>query len=445
MERIKRWIPRLAVAATVALPTLAFPIGGDINFAFSEIQRGMGGATVALPQDAVIPSVNPAGISYLNKRIDGGVEFVFPIDAGYDATTPITPVSVAPGNNTIGNSAFYLPDVGIVVPLNAHDTFDASLYAFAGFGVSYGVKDDALVAPGGTPTFSPGAFGDGRFTADQKTVMGNLSIAHRFWHDTTSIGAGLLIAGQMFELRGANQFAQSSIGGPTANLNRGTDFDYGVGMIMGFMTSPNKYFSLGMAYQPIIHMSPLRLYRNVIVDGGRLDIPPVGTIGFALHPTDTVSLEFDVQGIWYRSTPNWSNDLNGIVNGTCAAGDISTCFGGTRGPAFAWGNQLNYKMGVQWQANDKWTLRAGWNRANRLTPEQAVVTGIIQLGGIVTDIVTIGGTHTFNKHNRLNFAFGYIPQKNFAGPNAISVNETQRINLRATGAMFAIGWSYLFK
>jgi len=82
---------------------------------------------------------------------------------------------------------------------------------------------------------------------------------------------------------------------------------------------------------------------------------------------------------------------------------------------------------------------------NTNAPAFLIQLGSIQLGGIVTDIVTIGGTHTFNKHNRLNFAFGYIPQKNFAGPNAISVNETQRINLRATGAMFAVGWSYLFK
>jgi len=445
MDRINRLLCCLFAASfATVIPNAASAIGGDVSYGFSEIQRGMGGAAVALPQDAVIPSVNPAGISFLDKRIDGGVEFMFPVDVGYDASPALAPISVAPGEHTIGNSVFYLPDVGFNVPIDAHDTFNASLYSFAGFGVSYAPTDDALVLPGGVPAFSPGVYGDGRFTVDQKTVIGNLSLAHKFG-DTTSVGAGLLVAGQMFEVRGANQFSAFSTAGPGANLNRGSDYTYGIGATLGFLTSPNKFFSFGASYQPPIRMAPHKLYSGLIVDGGRLDIPPIGTLGVALHPWETLVVEFDVQEIWYKSTANWSNGLGGLVDGSCAAGNTSSCFGGANGPAFGWGNQLNYKLGLQWNANDKWILRAGWNHANQLTPANAVVTGIIQIGGIITDIITVGATHIINKHNRVNAAMGYVPHREFSGPNALSMNNSQNINLRASGVTFAVGWSYLFK
>lgn len=437
MDRIKLLRQKFLLVLLFFFPLSAFAIGGLYDYGFSEIPRGMGGATAALPQDSVIAAVNPAGVAFLEPRTDTGIEIILP-DASYFATARGTPVSVSPGNHNSGVTMFALPDGGLNMRLTPRDNFDISLYSIAGFGASYAPVGSALVASG----LAPGILGDGRASTDLKDVALNFALAHRFG-EHTAFGASFIVIGQEFQGRGLNQFAGVSVGGANANLNRGSDYNYGLGARIGFLTRILPKLDFGLSYQPIIHIQPMALYQNLFAQGGRAELPPVGIIGIAYHILDSLVLALDVEEIWYKATPAYGNNDFGLASGACAAGNTQTCLGGLNGAGFGWQNQTSVKLGVQWKYNDKWTYRIGWNHGNQIAPANQVVENILLPGGVLHDIITVGLSHVMNKNNQLNLVVNWVPMQSLTGPNSLASNS-QTITLHTGGVGFALGWSYLF-
>ena len=66
----------LAAALVTSLPALA--TNGTMPHGYGIKAQGMGGASIALPQDALAAANNPAGMALVGNRLDLGLAVVMP-------------------------------------------------------------------------------------------------------------------------------------------------------------------------------------------------------------------------------------------------------------------------------------------------------------------------------------------------------------------------------
>lgn len=444
MERTcshKRILLRTLIAVCSLFPILAFGIGGLFDYGFSTISQGMGGAGAALPSDSISASVNPAAMAFVGHRADVGLGMIVP-NTYYTADPapggPAVSLIIAPGDHRMTMDIFMVPNAGINWNIDPKDTFGISFYSPAGFGSSYANIGNAI-AQG---VSVPGPAGDGRLTSDLKIATASFTLAHKLTPDT-SFGASFLVLIQSFQSRGANGFSAITVDGAGSNLARGTDYNYGVGVRLGFLTRLVSWLDFAASYQPVVRMTQMRLYTNLFPDRGQLDIPANGILGIAIHFTDKLVLAFDVQHIWYGTVKQYTNGNSGVVTAACATGQTQRCFGGSDGPGFGWRDQTDEKIGLEWQATPKWTFRLGWDHSNEVVRTTQLAANIIAPGAVLQDDFTAGASYKANRRNQLNFAFGYVPTRTLTGLNELSAG-TQKFTIRAGGVNFALGWTYLF-
>ena len=90
------------------------------------------------------------------------------------------------------------------------------------------------------------------------------------------------------------------------------------------------------------------------------------------------------------------------------------CLGGSNGAGFGWENIDVWKFGVQYQLDDKWTFRAGYNRSdNPVTP--ANVTFNIIAPGVVENQFTLGTTYMIDKQSAITGTFMYADENSVTG------------------------------
>jgi hypothetical protein len=104
---------RIAVLGLTALAaTSTHATVGYFDYGYGVQAKGIGGAGVAFPQDALAPASNPAGAAFLDNRFDAGLTYFRPDRYASLGTTEYN------GN---GNQNFYVPEIGY-----KHSTFHQS-------------------------------------------------------------------------------------------------------------------------------------------------------------------------------------------------------------------------------------------------------------------------------------------------------------------------------
>ncbi|MHB8716931.1 MAG: long-chain fatty acid transporter, partial [Sulfuricaulis sp.] len=114
----------LAVAAAVAAPC-AFATNGYFTEGEGTVNRGMAGAGVAMPQDALAGAINPAGLVKLGGRMDLGIGLFRP-DRNYKISGNGAGLNGSGDGN--GDDNFLIPSFGYNMPLSSTDAFDISVY-----------------------------------------------------------------------------------------------------------------------------------------------------------------------------------------------------------------------------------------------------------------------------------------------------------------------------
>ena len=111
MKLKKSLVLAAAVAAAVAAPG-AFATNGLFSHGYGIKAKSVGGAGVALPQDALAAATNPAGMVIVGNRIDFGSRWFSPearhhYQAGSTGVTGVTAGTYANGDDT-----FFIPEFG---------------------------------------------------------------------------------------------------------------------------------------------------------------------------------------------------------------------------------------------------------------------------------------------------------------------------------------------
>src|ERR1035438_2404783 len=95
---------KIAVLGLTALAAgRALATDGYFDYGYGIQAKGIGGAAVAFPQDALAAAANPAGVAFLENRLDVGLSYFQP-----DRSASLGPYHFD-GN---GTQQFYITEVG---------------------------------------------------------------------------------------------------------------------------------------------------------------------------------------------------------------------------------------------------------------------------------------------------------------------------------------------
>jgi long-chain fatty acid transport protein len=256
-----------------------------------------------------------------------------------------------------------------------------------------------------------------------------------------SVGIALLLGYQQFEAVGLQAFDNAPgfppfTGAPGSVTNNGYDSSTGVGVRLGWQGRFGDTLSLGAAYAPKMKMGEFDKYKGLFAEGGNFDIPSHYSFGVAFMPAPGWTLAADYSRINYSDVPSVSNPSS-----------AQAPLGAPNGPGFGWQDVDVFKLGVAWQLNDAWTLRAGYNKGDNPI-SSADVTFNILAPGVMEEHYTLGFTVALDKNHEITGAYMYAPRQTVTGSslfNAVlgaGAAGTETIGMKQSA--IGIAWGYRF-
>lgn len=423
-----RLIPAAAAVAATFVPLLSTPAlatNGYFSHGYGMKSIGMGGAAIALPQDAIAAANNPAGMAMLGNRIDFGINWFMP--SGREATIVGSP---APFNNTTYDgdekSNFFIPEFGYNRMINAQTSVGVSVYGNGGMNTFY---SQPIPLFGST---KPGVDLSQLFIAP--TVGYKLAPEH-------AIGLSLNLAFQRFKSHGLENFTAPSgpmqfSAYPSEVTNKGYENSYGYGLRIGYLGQITPQFAIGVTYQSKTWMTEFDSYRGLFAEQGGFDIPANYGIGFAFKPAPGLDIAFDVVRIEYSGISSVNNPLLPNL--------FQARLGTDGGAGFGWDDVTAYKLGIQYAVNPQLTIRGGYNYGKQPIPSSETLFNVLA-PGVVEDHWTLGATWTMADKSELTFGFMYAPSKTVSGSSSIPApfgGGNVNISLKETSLGVAYGWKF---
>jgi len=472
--RIRKSLLAVAVSGLLAAP-LAQATNGYFMHGYSTKNKGLAGAGAAFSQDAMAAAVNPAGMAFVGKRVDVGLQIFSPSPRKYtstgtatnfvDPTTGEFTFSIGDGSQSIEseNDFFLLPHGAINWVMSDKATIGLAVYGNGGMNTEYkggfASVDTALVAPPGTvvpgtsATQLPGTYGGGAITQDEGTaginleqMFFNFNAAYKL-NDKHALGGGLIVVGQRFRAQGLEFFGSFST--DPANLSGNVNsLSWGLGAKVGYQGEVADGVRVGISYQSKISMGEFDEYKGLFAEGGDFDIPSTYTLGVSFDVGQTGVIVADYQRINYSDVASISNPFANIMtcdpNNTPASG--AGCLGGSNGAGFGWQDIGIFKVGYQWTAA-KIDWRLGYSHSDQAIPESEVLFNILA-PATVRDHLTFGLTKDVGKTQEFNFSLMYAPNESVKGPNAFDPPNAggtgQTIEIEMSQIDLQVGWAWKF-
>ncbi|MCK6375757.1 MAG: outer membrane protein transport protein [Zoogloea sp.] len=234
MTRLPLRLTFISAALATSLPALA--TNGTMPHGYGIKAQGMGGASIALPQDALAAANNPAGMALVGNRVDLGLAVVMP-----------KPASTFGGTDFDGDGvkAIPIPEFGYNRMLDSRQSVGVSVY---GNGVT--TKYDTNILGG------PGSGKDG-------AKLMQLIVAPTYavkLSDTQAVGVSLDLAYQRFRVDGVPD--------ATGQEGQGTETSMGAGFKLGWTGQVSERVTLGAMYAARMRMGKLDAYRNLLANRG---------------------------------------------------------------------------------------------------------------------------------------------------------------------------------
>ncbi|MFY9317868.1 MAG: outer membrane protein transport protein [Burkholderiales bacterium] len=388
---------KILAAATVAAlaPAAAFATTGYFQHGYGLKAQGMGGVGIALPQDALAPATNPAGLGFIGSRADVGLLWFQP-----DRESQITG-NAFPGVNGNydgnGRKGFLIPEFGISRSFGQNLAVGLAVYGNGGMNTTY--KTSPFTGFGGS---SPAG-------VDLTQIFIAPTLAYKPVPNH-SFGVSLLYAYQVFSADGLNPFAAGSVS-PGNVTGRGDDTSTGWGLKLGWTGKITDAVTLGVTYQTKMNMENFDKYKGLFAEGGGFDIPETYGLGIAVKATPKLTIAGDIQQINYAGVPSVGRPVDCFFAGTCM-------LGASNGPGFGWRDTTVYKLGVSYEWSKDLTLRGGYATLRQPIPSTQTLFNILA-PGVVEDHLTIGATWTFDTNKELSLGYVHAFSKTVNGTSSI--------------------------
>lgn len=457
---------RLATAIfTILLTTPLWATNGYFTHGIGTKNKGMAGAGLAMPEDAISVANNPAAALSNTGKYDLGIA-VFSPRRSYETTDSqangqCSPMgcafTIGPNDLDSDKEYFYIPNMAGVWEINDQSAWAVSFYGKGGMNTTWN---------GGTATFDPtqtgqyvttfpgtygGGIAGGNGAAGVDLSQAYLEVAYsRSIGENFTAGASLVGVMANFAARGLSAFGGytetfAASGGtvmPTNLTNNGHDQSFGVGAKLGLLWDWTDSLAFAAAYQFKIGMSKFDDYSDLFADGGKMDIPASLKLGLSVRPTESFALNFDIERIWYSDVDSVGNGFENLFLCPTAnpmATDPSFCLGGKNGAGFGWDDMTIYKLGAQWNTDGPWTWRAGFSHGKQPIDSSQVLFNILA-PGVIEDHITFGFTRDLDSGNEINMAFMYGLNKKVTGPNPLDPSQSISFNMDQWEIEFSYGW-----
>lgn len=421
MSRI--FTPALLTTALLAsIP--AWATNGYFSHGYGIKSQGIGGVGIALPQDGLAAASNPAGIAFLDKRVDLGLTWFSPKRSAQIIGNAFGPNATYDGNS---KSNFFIPELGYINKVNEAITASLAIYGNGGMNTSYASNPYARF----------GSAGKAGINLEQLFITP--SVAYKV-NEQNSLGLAVNFAYQRFSAEGLNAFAGASING--ANLtNRGTDTSTGFGIRLGWTGQLAPDLTLAATWASKIKTGKFNNYSGLFANAGSFDIPENYGLGLAFKATPELTLAADVQRINYSGVASVANTLSNLTV-------LGNPLGSANGAGFGWRDITVVKLGVYYSVAPDLTLRAGYNHSGQPIPSNQTFFNILA-PGVVQDHLTLGGTWNTPGGDELSVAYshGFRNTVNGAGsippglPPGFGGGEAN-ISLETNSLGVAYGWKY---
>jgi len=268
--------------------------------------------------------------------------------------------------------------------------------------------------------------------------------------DNFSWGIGPIIALQSFEAKGIDTFAPitktfAESGGtvfPENLTGNGHEVTFGWGFAGGIWWGMTDTFSVGLSYQSKMSMGDFDDYSDLYAEGGGFDIPASIKGGVSWVASDTLRVNFDVELTQFSEVDSVGNpmaNMTGCPTLPFGGTDLESCLGGGNGAGFGWDDMTTYKLGFEWQTDEKNTWRFGYSYGEQPIQEADVLFNILA-PGVMEQHVTVGWTTQRANGGAWNFSFMYAPSNDVTGPSMF--DPTQTIKLEMDQLEFEVGFTF---
>lgn len=309
-----------------------FEHGNGIN------SMGMGGVTYSYATETTTLGANPAHALSLGDRWDAGVDVFWANAEGrYEGNLAGPDGEVFTSD---GRSWYAIPQGGYSKRLNQDWALGFTILN-AGLGPDY--AGNPYRRFGGTPNRAT------LYLASSSIVS---ALAYRLT-DQFHVGASVNVGFQELSVQGLqfldNDAASVSPGHVT---NQGKDGVFTFSAGVGFKWQITPWLTAGAAYKSKNFNAQHDEYRGLVARGGKLELPAIYGGGFTIKPYERLVLVLEAQRLTYKSEAAFKNGLDQFLQGHA--------LGSNDGPGFGF-NDLNvYKLGVEYAATPKLTVRGGF-------------------------------------------------------------------------------------
>jgi long-chain fatty acid transport protein len=456
-----------AAITTLLMTTPLWATNGYFTHGIGAKNKGMAGAGLAMPEDAISVANNPAAALANAGKFDLGLALFAPMRS-YETGPSMAngmggAFTIGPNSIDSENEMFFIPHMAGAWAIDEKSAWSFAFYGRGGMNTRW---------EGGTATFDPdgqgpwpvmplpGTYGGGLTTEKNGTAGVDLSQAFlelgyaRQAGENFTWGASLVGVIQVFAARGVGavgpyteSFANTGVF-PAPNLSdNGHDQSYGIGAKFGFQWDLNEKFSLAASYQTEINMSEFDDYADLFAEHGDFDIPQDLKLGLTFRPNESLALSLDYEKIWYGDIDSIANPVRNVY--ACVAGDSTSCFGGANGGGFGWQDMDVIKLGAQWDTGNGMVWRAGYSHGDQPIPDNEVMFNILA-PATIEDHITVGFTRGLSSGNEWTLSFMYAPNNKVSGPatftdpmtsaNPFDPTQTIDIDMDQWELEFSFGW-----
>lgn len=424
------------LAAVLATGSVAWATDGYFPHGFGMKSKGMGGAAVAVTDNAFAGINNPAASVWAGNRAEIGVDVFSPQRSAARSAPGFG--GMLEGDVKSDGSAFAIPEFAYNSKIDDRRSWGVTVYGNGGMNTDYPGGNVMCMNPNtGQPYQGNLLCGQGKLGVDLMQLIIAPTFAYKM-DAQHSVGVSPLLVVQQFKASGLDAFAGFSMA-PAKVSNTGTDRSTGMGVRLGYLGQLSETLKLGASYSPKIKMSKFDEYAGLFAGAGSFDIPENYALGLNVQVSPAVSVAADYSRINYSGVTSIGNPMSNLMAGNP--------MGSANGPGFGWSDVNVLKLGVQWQATPTMLLRAGYNQStNPIKPEN--VTFNILAPGVIKQHYTLGGTYALSKNSEFTWAYMYAPKNTVSGPSmyngmmpgASGITETVRMSQQSLGVQY--GWKF---
>lgn len=382
----------------IGLATLALAVPFSSQGAYGIFTHGqgiesqaMGGIAFTSIGETYAAFSNPALLHKVGDRLDLGLDYLWVSGGGTIDNSPAGPNDLFKSDKT---RHFPIPQGGYSRRLSPQVTVGVSAFS-AGLGSDYSRSPYERFGAESRGALSLTQTGIA-FAGAYEPVPGQV------------IGFGINPAYQVIELEGLQVFASASET-PTRFSDNGSGGAFGVSFTWGWHGALTPWLDAALSYRTRTFTERTKRYSGLIPDQGRLQTPAVWGGGLSFKPHTDWTIAVDAQRVEYASEVGYGNGIARLEAGAL--------FGSDDGPSFGWSDQNIYKLGIAWQANDKWRLMAGGSHGTQLIPEEEMFLSMLA-PAMLRMHYTAGARYQFERWQVTGYA-AYSPSRFQRGTDSI--------------------------